>query len=267
MSSPTAFAGSVPANYDKYLGPALFEPYAVDIVQRLGSQPWPLLEIACGTGRVTRHIASMLPPGETFVAADLNPDMLTIAKAVVKNENVKWQVVDAHELPFPDKSFNVVLCQFGIMFFSDKPKALKEIFRVLKPGGKFLFNTWDSIEENDAASMMVSVLRELMGDKTPDFMEKGPHSFFNKKEIERLLEEAGFVSVAIDTVQKMANFEHADNIVTGFVEGSPLASYLDHVDATLKNRLKENFRKRFIEEYGSENVSVPMQALIVEASR
>jgi ubiquinone/menaquinone biosynthesis C-methylase UbiE len=267
MASATAFAGSVPANYDKYLGPALFEPYAVDLVKRLGTNPWPLLEIACGTGRVTRHLASLLPEGETMVATDLNPDMIAIAKKVISKENIKWQIADAHEMQFDDESFNTVVCQFGIMFFSDKPKALKQVYRILKNEGKFLFNTWDSLDNNDAVALLVSVLHEIMGDNSPDFLEKGPHSFFNKEEIRSLLENAGFKSVSIETVQKPCNFERAENIVTGFVEGSPLASYLDHVDASLKNRLKENFYKKYIEKYGTENVSIPMQALIVEASK
>jgi SAM-dependent methyltransferase len=265
MASATSFQGSVPTNYEKYLGPLLFEPYAIDLVKRLNGFPWPLLELACGTGRVTNHIASILPPGETFMATDLNADMISVAKSKVVNTNIKWQVADAHSLPFNDGYFKTVVCQFGIMFFTDKLKALKEIHRVLMKGGKFLFNTWDVLERNDAAALMVSVLHDIMGDDTPDFMERGPHSFADPVIIKQLLTSAGFSEIKIEIVTKSNKVKHAEDIVTGFVDGSPLASYLDKIDISMKEKLKEKFHKSFINKYGSEDVAIPMQALIIEA--
>src|SRR5438067_1269268 len=144
MSSLTAFEGTVPARYDQFLGPALFEPYALDLIERVQNKPMnKILEIACGTGRLTRHLISALPEGDRLTATDLNSDMIEIAKRTVKDNRISWQVVDAQNLPFADNSFDMIICQFGVMFFPDKVTAFKEAYRVLKPEGLFIFNTWD----------------------------------------------------------------------------------------------------------------------------
>src|ERR1043165_3264072 len=143
MEKTAAFAGSIPANYERYLGPFLFEPYALDLVSRLQDKKYnDILEIACGTGRVTKHLASSVKH-DTLTATDLNQDMIDIAKTRVPNKNIKWQQADALELPFKDNSFDLVVIQFGVMFFPDKSKGLSEAYRVLKPGGKLIYNTWN----------------------------------------------------------------------------------------------------------------------------
>src|SRR6476661_6264867 len=146
MSSLTAFAGSVPANYDRYLGPLLFEPYALDLVERLkNDQLKQVLEIACGTGRVTRHLTKLVEADGRLVASDLNPDMIAQAKTQLTGERVQWQVADAQQLPFDANSFDHVICQFGVMFFPDKPAAFREAYRVMQPGGKYIFSVWDNM--------------------------------------------------------------------------------------------------------------------------
>ena len=145
-----AFAGSIPRIYDTHLVPLIFEPYAADLVARLALRPLArVLEIAAGTGVVTRQLASVLAPHVAVVATDLNQAMLDEAAARGTSRPVEWRQADAMQLPFPDGSFDAVVCQFGVMFFPDKPKALSEARRVLKPGGVFLFNVWDRIEENE----------------------------------------------------------------------------------------------------------------------
>jgi len=114
MEPIAAFAGTIPENYERYLGPFLFEPYALDLVSRLKDKKYPaILELACGTGRVTNHLADAVNH-DTLIATDLNPDMIKIAKTKVANENIKWMVADALDLPFPDESFDLVVCQFGM---------------------------------------------------------------------------------------------------------------------------------------------------------
>src|SRR5690349_8003483 len=152
--SITAFAGSIPHNYDTYLGPLFFEPYAVDLVERLESNDYEsVLEIACGTGRVTKHLVKKLSSHGQLYATDLNEGMLRIARERLHDDRIDWQVADAHNLPFYDQQFDLVVCQYGIMFFQDKLKALKEVYRVLLPGGRFYFNTWDRIEYNAIADV------------------------------------------------------------------------------------------------------------------
>lgn len=134
MSDIAEFAGTVPHNYDRYLGPHLFEPYALDIIKRIeGLNPKKVLEIACGTGRVTRHLSAALPPESQLWATDLNNDMLQLAKTKIAGNKITWQQVDAQALPFDDAAFDLVVCQFGVMFFPDKAKAFSEVYRVLQP--------------------------------------------------------------------------------------------------------------------------------------
>src|SRR6188508_2038428 len=143
------FAGSIPKLYDTHLVPLIFEPYATDLANRLGSRPLSrVLEIAAGTGVVTRAIAARLPESVAIIATDLNQAMLDQAAAVGTQRKVEWRQADAMKLPFEDASFDAVVCQFGVMFFPDKPGAFAEARRVLKPGGLFVFNVWDAIEHN-----------------------------------------------------------------------------------------------------------------------
>src|SRR5256885_14920391 len=155
MSDPHGdiiFTGSIPKLYETYSVPMIFEPYAADLVGRLASRSLArVLEIAAGTGVVTRALASALPESVAIVATDLNQAMLDQAAAVGTKRAVKWQQADAMQLPFGDATFDAVVCQFGVMFFPDKARAFAEARRVLRPGGVFLFNVWDRIAENEFA--------------------------------------------------------------------------------------------------------------------
>jgi ubiquinone/menaquinone biosynthesis C-methylase UbiE len=147
-ASDKVFAGSVPKVYEQYLVPLIFEPYAEDLASRVALGPCTrVLEIAAGTGVVTRKLASVLPKETSIVATDLNPAMLEVASSVAMKRPVEWREADAMHLPFDDQSFDAVVCQFGAMFFPDKGKAFAEARRVLEPGGRLLFNVWDRIEE------------------------------------------------------------------------------------------------------------------------
>ena len=266
MPSPIAFAGTVPNNYDRYLGPVLFEPFARDLAQRLKKHKIRrLLEIACGTGRVTRHLLNLVPVEGELVATDLNKDMISLASSEIKAEQITWKVADALNLHFENESFDHVVCQFGVMFFPDKLRAFAEAFRVLQKGGRYVFNSWDSLENNPRIRIMKQVLDEVLGNEAPDFLEKGPHSFFDVHVIRELLEKAGFAEVNIETLHIESEYDNAADFMKGFVDGSPLASYLDSLD----REVRETIRRRLTEEallqeavYGKK---VPCQAFVVEA--
>ena len=176
--SDRVFAGSIPELYEHYLVPLIFEPYAVDLVRRVSlRQPSRLLEIAAGTGVVTRHLANALPPTVSIVASDLNQPMLAHAAAVGTTHPVEWRQADAMQLPFPDEAFDVVVCQFGVMFFPDKAKAFSEARRVLRPGGVFIFNVWDRIEQNEFAATVTKALETIFPADPPRFMARLPHGY------------------------------------------------------------------------------------------
>src|SRR5262245_41278862 len=136
-NSNIAFVGSIPENYDRYMGPLMFEPYAIDLVDRLSvPENATVLEVACGTGIVTRRLRNCLPDSVRLVATDLNPDMIAYAQNQSSTTDaIKWQQADALNLPFDTDSFDAVVCQFGLMFFPDKEAGAREAWRVLRPGG------------------------------------------------------------------------------------------------------------------------------------
>jgi ubiquinone/menaquinone biosynthesis C-methylase UbiE len=122
-STDTAFVGSVPELYTRYMGPMFFEPYAADLASRLhGMTSGGILETACGTGILTRALANGLPAAVSITAIDLNQPMLDFAQLQPGGERIQWQQADAQSLPFPNQTFDAVVCQFGVMFFPDKKK-------------------------------------------------------------------------------------------------------------------------------------------------
>src|ERR1700675_1893325 len=190
------FAGSIPELYETYLVPLIFEPYAVDLVNRLASRPLTrVLEIAAGTGVVTRTLASLLPESVSIVATDLNQPMLDLASAVGTKRPVEWRQADAMQLPFRDETFDAVICQFGVMFFPEKPKAFAEARRVLKPGGVFIFNVWDRIRSDEFADTVTTALQSLFPVDPPLFLARTPHGYYDRPTIERDLADGGFTAV------------------------------------------------------------------------
>ena len=156
------FAGSIPRLYETYLVPLIFEPYAQDLVNRITLKPLSrVLEIAAGTGVVTRVLASTLLKNVTIVATDLNQAMLDQAAAMSTARPVEWRQADAMQLPFADETFDAIVCQFGVMFFPDKAKAFSEARRVLRDGGAFVFNAWDRIAENEFADTVTTALESM----------------------------------------------------------------------------------------------------------
>jgi ubiquinone/menaquinone biosynthesis C-methylase UbiE len=195
------FAGKIPEIYDRFLVPLIFESYAGDLAERVAKiKPRDVLETAAGTGALTRAIASRLPIDVRIVATDLNQPMLDHAAAKQPPDSrITWQQADALALPFEDQRFDVVACQFGVMFFPDKVKGYREAHRVLKPGGHFFFNTWDRIAENEFAGVVTKVLAALFPQDPPDFMARTPHGYFEVERIRDELLRAGFTSISVET--------------------------------------------------------------------
>ena len=171
VASDRLFAGSIPEIYDRLFVPLIFEPYAIDLaVQLAKTAPESVLEVAAGTGVVTRALAARLPVQTRLVVTDLNPPMLEYAKTRLSSDHrIEWRQADALALPFEAESFDAVACQFGVMFFPDKVQGYREARRVLKPGGRYLFNVWDRISENEFADVVTQALAEVFPDDPPGF--------------------------------------------------------------------------------------------------
>ena len=225
--SDAAFTSSIAANYEEYLLPLLFTPYANDLAGRLRVPTGAtLLEIAAGTGALTRIIAEQLPADVAILATDINDGMLDIATQVTRKKNVQFRQADAMQLPFADASFDAIVCQFGVMFFPDKVTAYKEALRVLKPGGTFLLNAWDRLENNLVAFEICQAVRQAAALAAPTFLERGPYAYFDPLEIHAHLKSAGFPDVQHETVQKNGHAASPRHAVLGFCEGSPLQTDL-----------------------------------------
>ena len=176
--SDKVFAGSIPKLYEEYLVPLIFQPYAEDLAARLGTHmPARVLELAAGTGVLTRQLASVLPEAVSITATDLNRPMLDMAQAIGTTRPVAWREADAMRLPFEDGAFDAVVCQFGVMFFPHNPPAFAEARRVLRPGGRLLFSVWDRIEENDFAHTGTTALGSMFPADPPRFLARTPHGY------------------------------------------------------------------------------------------
>ena len=263
MSDPISFSGAVAEKYERYQGPVYFEPYAIDLIGRIGSTNIKeVLEIACGTGRVTNHLRQALPPSVKFIATDFNGDMLEFAKSKLKNEKIDWKIADAQDLPFVDNSFDLAVCAFGYMFAPDKQKAFNEAYRVLKPGGQLLFNTWDKLEYNGASMLCRQVVsKHFFNDKPPPSYNL-PYSMNDKEAIHSLLKEAGFRDILIESVSIKGRSDTAMNIANGFIEGPLIYNEIMKGDPALVVELKNLVAKELAAKYGDAPLITPMQAVV-----
>ena len=227
--SDLSFAGSIPQLYEQYMVPLIFEPYAADLARRVAlRQPERVLEIAAGTGVVTRQLANLLAPTVSIIASDLNPPMLAHAAAVGTSRPVDWRQADAMQLPFPDASFDVVACQFGVMFFADKPKAFSEARRVLRPGGAFIFNVWDGIEHNEFADTVTQALAARFPDNPPRFMARTPHGYHDPAAIAQDLALGGFDrSFELITVTERSRASSPRMVAVAYCQGTPLRGEIE----------------------------------------
>lgn len=257
------FAGSVPETYDRFMGPLFFEPYASDLVQRVPArEPIKVLELACGTGIVTKALRETLPAGSSITATDLNQAMIDYAKLKLgPRSGVTWRQADATSIPFENDSFEVVVCQFGFMFFPDKETAAREAYRVLTKDGTFIFNVWDSLEENELTFLAAKTIASFFPDNPPDFYAL-PFGYHDRTEINALLERVGFSRVDGETVRKENVCESARTVATALVKGTPIISQITDREPSSADILVERAADAIRLRCGESPVRSSMQALV-----
>jgi ubiquinone/menaquinone biosynthesis C-methylase UbiE len=259
------FSGSIAKLYDDYLVPLIFEPYADDMARRLAARPLErLLEIAAGTGVVTRKLASALAPEVAIVATDLNPPMLEQAAAVGTVRPVEWRQADAMQLPFADTSFDAVACQFGAMFFPDKGKAFAQARRVLRPGGILVFNVWDRIEDNEFADVVTTALAAMFPADPPRFMARTPHGYHDVATVAHDLRAGGFTATPrIDTIAARSRAPTARHAAIAYCQGTPLRSEIEARDANGLGPATDAAARAIAARFGDGPVDGRIQALVV----
>src|SRR3954471_342182 len=229
LETDKVFAGSIPENYDRYMVPLIFEPYAADIAQRAASlSPSAVLETAAGSGVVTRALAPRLPRGARYIATDLNQPMVDYAASrQPPDSRIIWRQADALALPFEDGAFDLVCCQFGAMFFPDRTAGYREARRVLRPGGHFLFNVWDRIEDNVFADDVTNALAGMFPDDPPRFLARTPHGYHDTALIARELEAAGFTDVVTETRAEQSRASSPHIPAVAYCQGTPLRNEIE----------------------------------------
>ncbi len=269
MSEDTdkAFRGSIPQLYEEYLVPLIFQSYAEDIAARAAQlQPSAVLEIAAGTGVVTRELCRRLAPDAQITATDLNEPMLIQAAAAAAGtaRPVEWRQADAMQLPFGDGMFDVVACQFGAMFFPQKPAAFAEVRRVLRPGGTFLFNVWDRIEENEFADVVTQTLAEMFPDDPPRFLARTPHGYYQLQKIAADIATAGFKEQPTITTLAMRSRASSPRLAAiAYCQGTPLRGEIEARDAARLAEATDLATRAIAARFGSGEVDGKIQAHIV----
>jgi ubiquinone/menaquinone biosynthesis C-methylase UbiE len=267
MTTDAVFSGSIPSLYDKYLGPLIFEPYAQDLANRLSAlNAERVLETAAGTGIVTRALERSLSPRGSIVATDLNQPMLDHAAERLPSSRVSWQKADAQALPFPDRSFDAVVCQFGVMFFPDKQQAYREARRVLKPGGHFIFNVWDSIERNEFADLVTAAVADMFAADPPRFLARTPYGYHEQQSVIAEVRSAGFTNVAVETLTRRSLAPTSRDAAIGFCQGTPLRNEIEARHANRLAEATEAAAERISARFGKGPVDGMMQAHVFTAS-
>ena len=267
-STDKVFAGSIPELYERFLVPLIFEPYARDLAGRLTKiNPRAVLETAAGTGVVTRALAAALPAETGLTVTDLNQPMLDQAKKrQPADRRIDWRQADALALPFDDRSFDAVTCQFGVMFFPDKTKGYREARRVLKPGGHFFFNVWDRIEENDFANVVTQALAIVFPHDPPRFMARTPHGYHDEKQIRGELKAAGFTNVSFDAVDARSKAPSPRDPAVAYCQGTPLRNEIEARGAPGLEEATKQAADALARRFGTGPVDGRIRAFVISAS-
>lgn len=262
------FSGEAARNYDEYLGPFLFEPSARIMASYLPDNfDGKVLEMAAGTGRLTRHLSKRMGTQGVLVASDISPDMLEVAKQKLPSEKIVFEVADAQALPFDDNYFDLIFFQYGIMFLPEKAKGMTEAFRVLKPGGKLLMSTWDATHRVPFFNLLYdeTLLPFFkVADKSKYLV---PFHMHDPDKLEQLFSAAGFKNIRIENRHFQGSSPAPSELVKGFLLKHSMAKEVMEQDPDALMPLAEKFQSGIIERFGAELVSCELSAFFCQGEK
>lgn len=267
VQSDRSFTDDVAKFYEAILVPLIFLPYAADLAARTQAcEPQTVLEVACGTGVVTRALAAALPAECEIIASDLNEAMVAHAESIGTIRDVTWEQADVMKLPYDDASFDVVVCQFAVMFFPERVAAYREIRRVLRPGGTFLFNIWNPIEANDFANVVALAMSQRYPDDPPKFLARTPYGHSDPAKIERDIQAAGFEQQHLFQLDAISAAATPDLPAIAFCQGSPLRNEIETREPGGLERATAAATEALRTRYGDGPIEGRISAVIVSAS-
>lgn len=266
--SASQFVGDVPGIYDRNLGPNIFQDYAADIAARAAAlKPSNVLELAAGTGIVSRRLRDLLPAEAKLTVTDLNAPMLEVARGKFRpGENVEFGTADAMSLPFANGQFDLIVCQFGVMFFPDKQASFREALRVLRPGSAYLFNTWGTWAENPFARIAHEAVAEMFPDDPPGFY-RVPFSYADAAAATADLKAAGFANVTHDDAPRSKQVSDLGAFAHGLVRGNPLIDEISKRPGADPARLIATIETRMRAAWGNEPAIMALKANFFLARR
>lgn len=266
-NADATFSSAIAQFYDRYFGHGLFGPYAEDIARRADLTSGTLLEVAAGTGIVTSVLARSLPAEVSIMATDLNQPMLDFAATKEGMKRVMWRQTDATALPFPDGSFDMVVCQFGVMFYPDRERGHAEAYRVLKPDGRYIFNVWDSVARNPIFALVHETAANLYPHRPPGFIARTPCGYHDEATILRDVRNAGFAEARIEAVNATWSAASHSDPAMAFCQGSPLRAEIEAADPDGPERATAAVAEAIAAHIGDGSPDFPTCALVIEAKR
>ncbi|NSL85728.1 class I SAM-dependent methyltransferase [Chitinophaga sp. Mgbs1] len=245
-------SGNDAANYEEHLGPLIFEPSARALLPHIAGLPASaVLELACGSGRLTRHLREAFPPPATLTATDINPDMLELAQQLPDNDAIIFQLADAQQLPFSDASFDLVINQFGLMFLPDKQGGVNEAFRVLKPGGHFAFTTWDQTAAMPLFKLLIDeiIIPVFSGEDTSRFHT--PFALHEPGQLGHYLHQAGFTTTHIIPLKYKGQATSPQQLVTSYFLQHPLGRQVKEKAPASFDTIARQLEQGLIQQFGA----------------
>lgn len=218
-----------PVNYERFFVPAIGRPMANDLLGLAALRPGErVLDVACGTGIVARLASDQVGSQGAVAGLDVNPGMLAVARSVTPaDRSIEWHESGAEDMPFPDEAFDVVLCQMGLQFMPDKLAALREMRRVLAPGGRLILKMPGPMGE--VFTIMAEAMGRHVSSQAAGFVSQ-VFSLHDGTEIQNLLSEAGFREITVEAEPKMLTLPSPKEFLWQYVYSTPLAGLLAEVD-------------------------------------